>query len=257
MKTGIFITARLGSKRLEKKHLLQVSGHPLLYFLIKRITQEFQKELINEKVKLLIVTSEEDENRAFEAFMKDGATVFHGSIHNIPLRHLQAAKAYSVDSIISVDGDDILCSVKGMRSVYDSLIKGAQYVKTSNLPFGMNSMGYAKDFLESSSKDHLEDTLETGWGRIFDQNKILDITIPFPVQDNALRFTLDYHEDYEFFKSVIEGFGNRIFEAQDEDIVNLVIDKKLYKINESISNQYWESFYKDRRREIQDSTTTH
>ena len=252
MKTGIFITARLGSTRLEKKHLLTVNNHPILFFLIKRIKEEFQKELIDGKVKIIIVTSDEPENREFENFVKDGATVFYGSTNNIPLRHFQAAKAHSLDSIISIDGDDILCSVKGMRAIYDALMQGAKYSKTSNLPFGMNSSGYSKDFLESSLNGHFDDVLETGWGRIFDQSQLTEIQVPFPAQDNVLRFTLDYDEDYQFFKSVIEAFGDDIFTVQDKDKVSFVMNRKLYLINESISKQYWDNFYKLQEEEIKD-----
>lgn len=256
MKTGIFITARLGSTRLKRKHLLPVSDHPILSFLIKRIKEEFQEELIKGGIKIIIVTSDERENREFENFQKDGATVFYGSINNIPLRHLQAVKAHSLDSIISIDGDDILCSVKGMRAVYDALMQGAKYAKTSNLPFGMNSSGYSKDFLESSLNGHVDDILETGWGRIFDQSQLTEICVPFPVQDNVLRFTLDYDEDYQFFKSVIEAFGDDILIVQDEEIVRLVMNKKLYLINESISKQYWDNFYKLQEEEKQTLNTT-
>ena len=252
MKTGIFITARLGSTRLKRKHLLPVNDHPILFFLIKRIEEEFKKELIDGKVKVIIVTSDERENREFENFSKDGATVFYGSINNIPLRHLQAAKAHSLNSIISIDGDDILCSVKGMRAVYEALMNGACFVKISNLPFGINSGGYSKNFLESSLNGHFDDILETGWGRIFDQSQLTEIHVPFPVQDNVLRFTLDYDEDYQFFKSVIEAFGDDIFIVQDEEIVKLVTNRKLYLINESISKQYWDNFYKLQEAESKD-----
>ena len=252
MKTGILITARLSSSRLERKHLLSVGGRPIFYFLLKRIAGEFQDELLRGGLKIIIATSDEPENREFENFQKDGATVFYGSINNIPLRHLQAAKSHSLDSIISIDGDDILCSVKGMRTVYDALMQGAKYAKTSNLPFGMNSSGYSKDFLESSLKGHFDDILETGWGRVFDQNQLTEIHVPFPFQDNVLRFTLDYDEDYQFFKSVIEAFGDDIFIVQDEDIVRLVMNKKLYLINESISKQYWDNFYKLQEAESKD-----
>lgn len=256
MKTGVFITARLGSTRLKKKHLLTVNNHPILFFLIKRIKEEFREQLISGKIKIIIVTSDELENREFENFQKDGATVFYGSINNIPLRHLQAAKTHSLDSIISIDGDDILCSVKGMRTVYEALMQGAKYAKTSNLPFGMNSSGYSKNFLESSLNDHFDDILETGWGRIFDQNQLAEIHISFPIQNKLLRFTLDYDEDYQFFKSVIERFGENIVTAQDEEIVKFVIDKKLYRITEPIAKKYWENFHRIQEKEKQISNIT-
>lgn len=249
MKIGIFITARLGSTRLKRKHLLEVDGHPVLYFLIKRTTVAFQTEINDEKIKIIIVTSDEPENRAFEQFTQDGITVYYGSINNIPLRHFQAAKAYSLDGIVSIDGDDILCSTKGMRAVYDALIRGCAYVKTSNLPFGMNSIGYSKDFLKSSLKGHFDDILETGWGRIFDQSQLKEIHIPFAVYNNALRFTLDYEEDYQFFKTVIETFGDGIVAAQDEEIVNFVTENKLHLKNNGIGQKYWDNFYRVQEKE--------
>jgi spore coat polysaccharide biosynthesis protein SpsF len=246
MKIGILITARLGSTRLEKKHMLPVEGHPILYFLIRRIAIEFHAEVTNRQVAILIATSDETENTMFECFLKDGVNVFYGSVNNIPLRHLQAAKSYDLDAMISVDGDDILCSVKGMRTVYDRLNKGSPYVRTSGLPFGMNSMGYSRQFLESALGGRNEKILETGWGRIFDQSLAVDIAMPFPVQDDALRFTLDYDEDYHFFESLITALGEHVWHIKDEDIAKLVLDNKIYVHNEPIARQYWNNFYKMR-----------
>jgi len=249
MKTGIFITARLGSTRLKRKHLLPVNGHPILYFLIVRIAKEFQTDLNNGKAKIIIVTSDEPENRGFEIFEKDGSAVFYGSINNIPLRHLQAAKACSLDSMVSIDGDDILCSVKGMRTVYEALMEGIRYAKTSSLPFGMNSSGYSTDFLESSLRGRFDDILETGWGRVFDENQLTEIHVRLSAKDTRLRFTLDYDEDYLFFKSVIEAFGDDILTAQDEDIVKFVIEEELYRITEPIAKKYWDNFHIIQERE--------
>jgi spore coat polysaccharide biosynthesis protein SpsF (cytidylyltransferase family) len=256
MKNGIFITARLGSTRLEKKHLLPVRNQPVLTYLIRRIRREFQREMNAHEVRLVIVTSDEPENRQFEMFAAEGAAVFYGSKDNIPLRHLQAAQALSLDGIISVDGDDILCSVNGMRAIHDALSGNTPYARTSNLPFGMNSVGYSRAFLETSLRGHSEDILETGWGHIFDARQLLDISIPFPLQDNALRFTLDYPEDYEFFKAVIVSLGDSIVAAQDDLIVRTVIENKLFAINEPITKQYWDNFYKLQAKEKQRSTVT-
>jgi hypothetical protein len=108
----------------------------------------------------------------------------------------------------------------------------------------MNSSGYSKDFLESSLRDHFDDILETGWGRIFDESQLANSDIPCSTQDSSLRFTLDYDEDYQFFKSVVEAFGDGIFTAPDESIISFVMKNKVYQINESISKQYWDNFSK-------------
>lgn len=249
MKIGILITARLGSTRLQKKHLLPVNHRPLLHYLVKRIGHEFQAEMEADQVQVIIATSDEPENRAFEFFCPDGLAVFYGSTNNIPLRHLQTAQTHSLDAIVSIDGDDILCSVKGMRAVYQGLLQGIPYVHTTQLPFGMNSMGYTQDFLASSLQGHTNDVLETGWGHIFDNQQLQDRAIVFPVQNTALRFTLDYPEDYKFFSAVIESFGDAIYTVGDEAIVDAVIKKKLFLINEPIAKQYWDNFYKLQKQE--------
>jgi spore coat polysaccharide biosynthesis protein SpsF (cytidylyltransferase family) len=251
MKIGFLITARLGSTRLAKKHLLIVNENTLLYYLIKRIQIEFSEELKKNNAEIIIATSDEAENRKFADFSKYGVSVFYGSINNIPLRHYQTANAYGLDSIVSIDGDDILCSPKGMREIYRSLERGTQYVKTSNLPFGMNSSGYAVSFLEGSIKNHADDTLETGWGRIFDEKQLQEIRLPFPYTNDSLRFTLDYEEDYQFFKKVIEKCDDRIMQMSDEEIVSVVLSKGLFTINEVISKQYWENFYRLQKQEME------
>jgi spore coat polysaccharide biosynthesis protein SpsF len=253
MKTGIFITARLGSTRLEKKHLLPVNGRPLLSYLFMRIRNEFRSELDQGSVKLVIVTSDEPENRKFEIFSPDGIAVFYGSKNNIPLRHHQASTALSLDGVISVDGDDILCSAKGMRAIYDALALKIPYAKTSGLPLGMNSIGYSRTFLGSSLIGHTDDILETGWGRIFDSKNLKNIHIDFPIQSDDLRFTLDYPEDYRFFDEVIRMLGEKIAESDDERIVRTVIENKLHLITEPIVKEYWKNFYKKQAQEAQDS----
>ena len=114
MKTGILILARCGSTRLSKKHLQPVNGEPVFCYLVRRIRQFFRAEIEAEKLRIIVATGDEPENRAFEGVVGDVAQVFYGSTRNIPLRELQAAEVLNLDYIISVDGDDILCSPAGM-----------------------------------------------------------------------------------------------------------------------------------------------
>lgn len=249
MRTGILVTARLGSTRLGRKHLLPAAGRPLISYLLERIRAEFNKEIADGTACVVIATADEPENRDFENPGNGEARVFYGSSNNIPLRHLQAAKHLGLDFIVAVDGDDILCSAKGMRTVYGELINGAEYVKTCGLPFGMNSMGYSTVFLQKSLSGYETDTLETGWGRIFDETRLKEIEAGFPFKDNSLRFTLDYKEDYEFFKAVIEDLGEEIGTATDAAIVRRALDARLFVINERVSKEYWENFNRHMEKE--------
>ncbi|MFZ5753914.1 MAG: cytidylyltransferase domain-containing protein [Bacillota bacterium] len=250
MSTGILINARLGSTRLKKKHLLPINDKPILSYLLDRIAVEFKNELVTKQVKIVIATSDEPMNALFEEIQKDGISVFYGSLYNIPLRHLQAAEKFCFDRIISVDGDDILCSTHGMRLIYHQLSSGSAYAKTSSLPFGMNSFGYTTNFLRKSLANHSHKLLETGWGRIFNSATPTEIAVPFAVQNDLLRFTLDYQEDYKFFKELITALGDKVYTATDEEIVDLVLEGKLYEINESITREYWDNFYRNMESEV-------
>jgi len=248
MKTGILITARLGSTRLKQKHMLKICEKPIIYYLIERIRREFKEKIVQNEIEIVIATSNEPDNRAFEELSIANLKIFYGSIHNIPLRHLQAVESYDLSHVIAVDGDDILCSVSGMRSIYDAFLSGADYVKTGGLPFGMNAMGYSRSFLESSVNTHWNDTLETGWGRIFDTSMLKTIEMGL-IEDERLRFTLDYEEDYHFFGSVIELLGDAVYTATGPEILDLVFKDDLWRLNENVCREYWQNFYKQRDQE--------
>jgi spore coat polysaccharide biosynthesis protein SpsF len=247
MKSGIFITARLGSTRLSSKHLLPVKGREIMGYLISRILHEFDAEIKNKDTVLSIVTGNPGLNKPFEKAFPE-CSVFYGDDDNIPKRHLEAAEHYGIDFIVSVDGDDILCSSKAIRSVYQALLGGEQYVKTSGLPLGLNAWGYSTAFLRESLAKADYALLETGWGRIFDSTRLVDI--PFKSRnEDYLRFTLDYEADLEFFREIIEQKGININEISDEELVGLVFSKKIYQKNESIAREYWDNFKKNIEKE--------
>lgn len=200
---------------------------------------------------IAVVTSEEAENRAFECFATMGVRVFYGATDNIPLRHHQAARQFGVEAVVAVDGDDILCSPAAMRVVRDTLRDGAGYAGTSGLPLGMNAFGYRSDFLAASVAGNERRTLETGWGHIFDKSRLVDrhqeLGLELP---GNLRFTLDYPEDYAFFKAIVEHFGDAIDDATDRDIVACVLAQRLNRLTDPVAEKYWQNFRSAQAEEI-------
>jgi spore coat polysaccharide biosynthesis protein SpsF (cytidylyltransferase family) len=241
MKIAALITARLGSTRLSRKHLLPVAGKPILQYLVDAIRREFQSEIINGDFLVVLATSEKPENKDFLAAL-DNCDVYFGSDGNIPLRQFQAAKHFGASAVISVDGDDILCSTRAMRAVYTALAEGSAYAGTTGLPLGMNAMGYSATTLAQSLASLGEDVLlETGWGRVFDDIPKHTVTIDCPAPDN-LRFTLDYNEDYVFFRTLLEMPEVASGEATDTRIVQIVQDRELDRITQPVVDTYWRNF---------------
>ncbi len=247
---GIFITARLGSTRLYQKHLIEIEGKPMIKWLVDRYSIGFQNEIKDQKIKIFITTSKNKENHLFDAiFENSNIEIFYGADSNIPLRHLECAKANSIDYILSVDGDDILCSIDASKIALKKLIETGNLVKTIGLPLGMNVMGYSTLFLEKSLENSLIEKLETGWGKIFDEKDIITIEIENNLNCEKIRMTLDYNEDVLFFNKVITGIGNEINTISDKDLVKNIINNKWNKVNENLIDTYWENFNEQKKAE--------
>ena len=148
---GVFITARLGSTRLSEKHLIEVKGKPFIEWLIERFQTKFYQKIKKKELKIFVTTSINPENQKFELILdKNQVEIFYGSDENIPLRHLDCAEKNNIDHIISIDGDDILCSTEATSLVVEKLLDGFNIVQTSGLPIGMNVTGYNTKFLKKS-----------------------------------------------------------------------------------------------------------
>lgn len=238
---GIFITARLGSSRLKEKHLICVENKPMIVHLVDRLKCGFESEINSGSVSIFLVTSCLEENKKFDdIFLADDVRIFYGHDSNIPLRHLECAETHHIEYILSVDGDDILCSINGLKLVLNSLLSGVARAKTIGLPLGMNVSGYSKEHLKMSLKDNYDTTLETGWDRIFDSKDVENILVDTISYNTDLRVTLDYPDDVKFFSSVIQSMTD--LGMTDNEIIGLIEKHELYSINSHLKDIYWSNF---------------
>jgi spore coat polysaccharide biosynthesis protein SpsF len=250
---GLLILARMGSNRLPQKHLIEANQRPLLYWLIKRFEHEFKKEIQNKKVCLAIATSEKPENKKFSISAENTiCKIFQGSDDNIPLRLLQCAKHFNLTHIISIDGDDMLCSTHAARIVYEQMIKDSEhnYFSVFGLPLGMNLSGYSVSYLEESLNAQTDKKLETGWGRIFKNPAIWQKSLGNYDIMSDLRFTLDYQEDATFFCETINQLKEKIISISDEELIKFVKENQLYKINAFLKETYWNNYNSERQKEL-------
>lgn len=245
---GIFITARLGSTRLSEKHLIEVNGKPMIRWLVDRFSAAFKENIEKNELKIFITTSTKAENKKFELiFDKKEAIVFYGSDQNIPLRHLECAIKNNINYIISIDGDDILCSTEASKLVIDKLLNGAKMVQTKGLPLGMNTTGYSKDFLEKSLVGIESRKLETGWGKIFDKNDIDIIQLGKDESVEKIRMTLDYQPDADFFTKVISNID--VLNVSDDLLIKAIVSNNWNQINDHLDAIYWSNFNNQKQEE--------
>jgi spore coat polysaccharide biosynthesis protein SpsF (cytidylyltransferase family) len=249
---GIFITARLGSTRLPAKHLVHAAGRTYMEWLYGRMLHEFREEVGTGNVMIAIATSEKGENKRFlEIVNGNPVTVFFGADESIPLRHLQCAEKYGCTHVISVDGDDILCSPAAARAVYTAMRGGtaADVFTVEGLPLGMNLSGYTTAYLKRSVEAATQEKYETGWGRIFNNPVVHLISLGEYDIMGDLRFTLDYEDDAAFFKTVIESLGEKTLTISDEELIRHVQEQGMEKINAHLKKTYWTNYNSEKEKE--------
>ncbi len=253
---GIFITARLGSKRLQRKHLIEIEGKTFIEWLILRYKVVFETEIIEQKVKIVLTTSDKDENNIFKEILeKHEVDVYFGEDDNIPKRYCDCAKLNNLKHFIVVDGDDILCSPKGSYMLYQSIIENCNYdiYKAEGLPIGLNSNAYKLSYLEDSLNNYQNENLEIGWSRIFIAPDIKKIILGNYDIQGELRFTLDYEADAIFFKAIIGFLGIKTLNISDSELIDLVIEQKFDSINGYLSKEYWENYNNSIKKQIENN----
>lgn len=246
MKTAILIIARLQSSRLPRKQLLPIlRDKSTMQLLIDRIVVEFNPKQ-NPDIQFAIATSDLQENREFEKFAEaNPLSVYYGVEENLPQRMVEAAEFFNCETFIPVEADDLLCSKEAMRACFEGLQKGSNGVKVEGLPIGMNVDGYRTAFVREAIGKYFGKSLEMDWRRVFDRESLEMVSMHAECARDfdpmALRFTLDYDLDLEFFRKVCAEFGDRIVDADYEEITAAVLEKRLFEINAPVIETYWDN----------------
>lgn len=224
MRIGVLLNARIGSKRLPKKHLRDISGTLAIEHLMRRVK-------IDDDLVYILATGNERENKVLEhSARKEGFHIFYGDQMNIPNRHLQAAKQHMLDAIINLDGDDLLVSSRALEDVVDALNEGKALVRTEGLPLGMNVLwSYTVSMLKKCLDGPCKGSYENGWGWIFMDQDIH--RIHYEIQNgDTIRATLDYPEDLKFFRTVFSECPPAYLK-NDEALCRWIISKRVNRVN--------------------------
>lgn len=240
MRIGVAIIARATSTRLPRKHFRRIGTRSALELILGRVVREFADEIDAGEAVAVIATGREEENREF-AQNALGIPVFFGDDRNIPRRLLMLADSMDLDAIVSVDGDDVLCSPSAMRSVYELLRHGVARAATNGLPFGMNAAGFSSELLRANRSRIDSPVMETGWGRFLSSTPV--VTVGYPHQFHPeLRMTLDYAEDLSLLSEIAARIG-RFEDLSDMDLIDAIYALGLQEINAHLQDEYWQNFH--------------
>lgn len=243
MKVGYLITARLKSTRLPRKLLLKTNGREMIRHMIDRLKTSRRLDHI------IICTSINSQDDALELIAKEeGVDIFRGSEEDVLVRLNGAALEFNLDYVLNITADCPLVSISYIDKILENYTStNADFVRCLDLPHGFFSYGIKDSALAKVCEIKKEGNTEV-WGRYFTDTGLFhveDLKIPESLIRPDYRLTLDYQEDFEFFKSLFDHFGDSIIHQDVESIVNFLDENpEIVKINQHCGQAYlkrWES----------------
>lgn len=207
MKSAIFITVRSDSSRLPNKALLPILGKPTIEMVILRA-----KLVKNADAVIVCTTERSADDDIVQIADKCGVLHYRGSLDDKLDRWLGAAKKFKVDGFVTMDGDDLLCDSELMAMGIEQLrmsdvdfIEAPQGLICGSFTYSIRTTALEKVCSIKGTSD-----TEMMWVYFKDTGlfKVSALKVSDPVfYDSNIRMTLDYDEDFAFFKAIFEHFN--------------------------------------------------
>ncbi len=241
MKKVIFITARTGSTRLPRKCLLKIDGLTTIEYLIGRLKRSKLADLI-----ILCTTQLSEDDVLCKIARIHQIQHFRGSVEDKLTRWLGAAEKFDVEFFVTADGDDLFCEPALIDLAFEQYRKTcADFIEAGKVPCGAFTYGIKASALKKVCE--VKDTNDTEMMWVyFKQTGLFRIeqlqNIPAIYNRPEIRMTLDYPDDFKFFRSVIEGLGATKKDFDLADIIEyLDCNPHIIKINQYLQKQFEEN----------------
>jgi spore coat polysaccharide biosynthesis protein SpsF len=217
------IQARTGSKRLPDKIFLDLCNYPLIWHVVNRLRySKFIDRII------LATTSLSGDDGLEEWAYKNGVFCYRGESENVLNRFYEAAKLSNSKIILRVTADDPFKDPYIVDKVIEMfLTKKLDFAYNNHPPtfpegldvevFGFEALEKAEKICDNAfEREHVTQFFYNNPHLFLQENYKNDFDF------SALRWTIDYQEDYEMTKLIYEKLfeENKIFAT--DDILNLL-----------------------------------
>lgn len=216
MKKVAIIQARMSSKRLPGKVLMDLEGSPVLTHVINRATASATFDAV------IVATSDDPSDDPIEERCeRDGVLCFRGSLEDVLGRFAAAARAYDADVIGRLTADCPLLDPRVIKTVVESFdptaYDYASNVITRTYPKGLDTEVFSRSALERANREATSTEDREHVTRYFYTHPELFRlrNVSQATDRSSLRWTLDTPEDWENIRSIYTRLGNRIF-GQEE-----------------------------------------
>jgi spore coat polysaccharide biosynthesis protein SpsF len=257
MKTAAIIQARMGSTRLPDKVLMPVMGKPLLGWMLERVATCAEVD------EVIIATTTDPRDDVIAAFAQSvGCKLYRGSEDDVLDRYYQAARMVMPDAVARITADCPLLDPKLLDSMIRTFARGEVDFLSNSEP------------LPSSWPDGMDvsvvgfEALSKAWQQAVKPSEREHVTFYFWQNPQAFkckridhepnwskyRVTIDYPEDFDVLKAIIEHFGATepaaLSRVSMEEIVGFLdVHPTVFGLNEKYTRGMgWQpAFERDRR----------
>ena len=242
MKNAIFITVRTASTRLPKKCLLEINEKPVIERLIARLIRSKKTDGI-----VLCTTELADDDILCRIARDKGIQYYRGSVKDKLARWLGAVEKYGVDFFVTADGDDVFCEPELIDLAFEQYSKSKpDFIEGKDLVCGAFTYGIKAGALRKVCENKDTDDTEMMWV-YFNETGLFKVEelkgVPAIFRRPDIRMTLDYEDDFTFFKTITEHFeaqGNADFTLR-EVLAYLDQNPQVIKINQYLQEKFLEN----------------
>ena len=160
MKIPVIVQARMSSKRLPGKMLLDVNGRPLLDYVVGRLRQGKSISAV------VVATSDETSDAPLAAFCEaKGIPCVRGPLDNVAARFKMVAETYGFKNFVRVCGDSPFIDAGLVDTAIGHFSSGGHHIVTNLLPrtFPMgqsvevlDTAAFLDGFAKMTRSNHLE-----------------------------------------------------------------------------------------------------
>lgn len=231
MGKAIFITVRTGSIRLPDKALLKIKGKHTIEHLIHRVKQT---QLVDNIILCTTILPEDD--ILCEIAERNNIQYFRGSLKDKLERWKGACEKFDIEFFVTADGDDLFCDPELIDLAfkqYEKSEKKIDFIQADKVVCGAFTYGIKSAALKHVCNIKNTQDTEMMWV-YFTETNLFNVKELEGVHENYyrddIRMTLDYEEDFQFFKKIINYFETDSFSLQ-EIISYIDQTPKIKKIN--------------------------
>lgn len=199
---GIFITARLKSKRLPLKVIKPILGKPMIEWMIDRLKR------CNIEPLVLMTSTNPQDDPLVKIAQKKCIPYFRGSEDDVLLRMRDCARQFGVELIVSVTADNPLIEPKLIEQAINRYLdEGFDFLEMEGMPNGCQSYVIRRTAVEKACELKAESDTEF-WGRFLKEAGIfkcavLRVTDP-RIRRPQYRVTVDEPKDFELMTRIFE-----------------------------------------------------